>query len=349
MEKLRIAVLFGGCSPEHEVSLESAHAVLTHLDPARYEAIPVGITREGRWLLYRGPYDALPGDRWQAGDCLPAVLSPDRQTHGLLLLGEGPARPLRVDAAFPVLHGANGEDGTVQGLLALAGIPVVGCGVLSSALCMDKELSRRLAAAEGIPVAPWALFRAGEDSAPFQEACASLAWPRFVKPARAGSSFGVSRVTEPAGLLPALREAIAYDDKVLVEEAVPGREVGCAVLGRGGDLFTGHPDEIELQGGFFDYTEKYHLVTSRIHTPARVEPGVEAAIQALARRVYHLLDCQGMARVDLFLRPEGTLVFHEVNTIPGFTAHSRYPAMMAAAGLPLPALLDRLIGEAVGL
>ena len=125
--------------------------------------------------------------------------------------------------------------------------------------------------------------------------------------------------------------------------------MGCAVLGRGGDLFTGHPDEIELQGGFFDYTEKYHLVTSRIHTPARVEPGVEAAIQALARRVYRLLDCQGMARVDLFLRPEGTLVFHEVNTIPGFTAHSRYPAMMAAAGLPLPALLDRLIGEAVGL
>ena len=137
MEKLRIAVLFGGCSPEHEVSLESAHAVLTHLDPARYEAIPVGITREGRWLLYRGPYDALPGDRWQAGDCLPAVLSPDRQTHGLLLLGEGPARPLRVDAAFPVLHGANGEDGTVQGLLALAGIPGGGCGGLSSPLCMD--------------------------------------------------------------------------------------------------------------------------------------------------------------------------------------------------------------------
>ena len=163
MEKLRIAVLFGGCSPEHEVSLESAHAVLTHLAPARYEAVPVGITREGRWFLYRGPYVALPEDRWQDGDCVPAVLSPDRETHGLLLLGEGPARPLRVDAVFPVLHGANGEDGTVQGLLALAGIPVVGCGVLSSALCMDKELSRRLAAAGGIPVAPWALFRAGED------------------------------------------------------------------------------------------------------------------------------------------------------------------------------------------
>ena len=348
MKKLRLAVLFGGCSPEHEVSLQSAHGVLTHLDPAKYEPVPVGITRQGRWFLYRGPYDALPDGSWekQAGFLTPAVLSPDRETHGLLLLSPAGPLALRLDAAFPVLHGKNGEDGTVQGLLELAGIPVVGCGVLPSALCMDKDTAHRLAAAAGVAVPRSALFRAGEDFALLGPRTAELAWPRFVKPARAGSSFGVSRIAGPAELEGAVAAALEHDSKVIIEEAVPGFEVGCAVLGRE-ELIVGLVDEIQLAGGFFDYTEKYHLITSAIHVPARISPEKTAEIQETAKAVYRALGCDGFARVDLFLIPEGKVVFNEVNTIPGFTSHSRYPAMMAGIGLDFPALLDQLIALAV--
>ena len=348
MKKLRLAVLFGGCSPEHEVSLQSAYGVLTHLDPAKYEPVPVGITRQGRWFLYRGPYDALPDGSWekQAGFLTPAVLSPDRETHGLLLLSPAGPSALRLDAAFPVLHGKNGEDGTVQGLLELAGIPVVGCGVLPSALCMDKDMAHRLAAAAGVAVPRSALFWAGEDLALLGPRTAGLAWPRFVKPARAGSSFGVSRIAGPVELVGAVTAALEHDSKVIIEEAVPGFEVGCAVLGRE-ELTVGLVDEIELAGGFFDYTEKYHLITSAIHVPARISPEQTAEIQDTAKTVYRALGCDGFARVDLFLTPEGQVVFNEVNTIPGFTSHSRYPAMMAGIGLDFPALLDRLIALTV--
>ena len=348
MKKLRLAVLFGGCSPEHEVSLQSAYGVLTHLDPAKYEPVPVGITRQGRWFLCRGPYDALPDGSWekQAGFLTPAILSPDRETHGLLLLSPAGPSVLRLDAAFPVLHGKNGEDGTVQGLLELAGIPVVGCGVLPSALCMDKDTAHRLAAAAGVAVPRSALFWAGEDLALLGPRTAGLAWPRFVKPARAGSSFGVSRIAGPAELEGAVAAALEHDSKVIIEEAVPGFEVGCAVLGRE-ELTVGLVDEIELAGGFFDYTEKYHLITSAIHVPARISPEKAAEIQETAKTVYRALGCDGFARVDLFLTPEGQVVFNEVNTIPGFTSHSRYPAMMAGIGLDFPALLDRLVGLAV--
>ena len=348
MKKLRLAVLFGGCSSEHEVSLQSAHGVLTHLDLERYDPVPVGITREGRWFLYRGPYDALPDGSWekQAHFLTPAVLSPDRETHGLLLLSPAGPSGLCLDAAFPVLHGRYGEDGTVQGLLELAWIPVVGCGTLPSALCMDKDMAHRLAAAAGVAVPRFALFRAGEDFARLPDRAAGLEYPLFVKPARAGSSFGISRVTDPAELEKAVSAALEHDGKVILEQAVPSFEVGCAVLGRE-ELTVGLVDEIELSGGFFDYTEKYHLITSSIHVPARISPEKAAEIQAAARTVYRALGCDSFARVDLFLTPEGQVVFNEVNTIPGFTAHSRYPAMMAGIGLDFPALLDRLIGLAV--
>ena len=348
MKKLTVAVLFGGRSPEHEVSLQSAHGVLTHLDPAKYEPVPVGITRQGRWFLYRGPYDALPDGSWekQSAFLTPAVLSPDRETHGLLLLSPAGPSALRLDAAFPVLHGKNGEDGTVQGLLELAGIPTVGCGVLPSALCMDKDMAHRLAAGLGVAVPRSALFWAGEDLALLGPRTAGLSYPLFVKPARAGSSFGVSRIAGPAELEGAVAAALEHDSKVVMEEAVPGFEVGCAVLGRE-ELTVGLVDEIQLAGGFFDYTEKYHLITSAIHVPARISPEKTAEVRETAKTVYRALGCDGFARVDLFLTPEGKVVFNEVNTIPGFTPHSRYPAMMAGIGLDFPALLDRLIGLAV--
>lgn len=347
MTKLRLAVLFGGSSPEYEISLQSAHAVLSHLNPDRYAPIPVGITRQGRWFWYDGPYSALADDTWHTRSCVPAVLSPDPSLHGLWLLGGERPTPLPLDAAFPVLHGTPGEDGAVQGLLELSGIPVVGCGVLASALCMDKDLAHRVAAAAGLAVPSSAVFYAWEDRALLKARTEGLSYPLFVKPAGAGSSFGVSRVSLPQALPAAVSAALEYGEKVILEEALPGFEVGCAVLGRGDDLLVGRPDEIELQGGFFDFHEKYHLVTSRIHTPARVSPEVEQHIQDGARRVYRALECSGLARVDFFLTPGGRLVFHEVNTIPGFTRHSRYPAMMEAAGLPFSQLLDELIRRAV--
>lgn len=350
MTKLTLAVLFGGCSTEYPVSLQSAHAVLTHLDPEKYQAVPLGITRDGRWLRYTGSVDALLDDTWHLDErhTTPALISPDRGLHGLMMIAPAGVTTIRLDAAFPVLHGRNGEDGTVQGLLELAGIPVVGCGVLSSALCMDKDVAHQLAAHAGVEVPRSAVFRAGEDLAVLPERAGCLGWPLFVKPARAGSSFGVSRVERPEDLEGAVMAALEHDGKVMLEEAVPGFEVGCAVLGTCPPT-TGRVDEIELAGGFFDYTEKYHLVTSVIHMPARISPEQEARVQHTALRVYQALECTGFARVDLFLTPEGRLVFNEVNTIPGFTAHSRYPSMMEAVGLPFPQLLDTLIGLAVEL
>ena len=348
MKKRTIAVLFGGCSSEYPISLQSAHGVITHLDRDKYTPVLLGITRDGRWFHYTGPADALLDDSWHldALHCTPAVLSPDRALHGLLLLAPAGPSSLRLDAAFPVLHGKNGEDGTVQGLLELAGIPIVGCGTLSSALCMDKEVAHRLAREAGVEIPRGVVFRAGDDLAALGLLTAGLDYPLFVKPSRAGSSFGVSRVEHPGALAAAVAAALDHDGKVLIEEAVPGVEVGCAVLGSD-RLTVGRVDEIELDHGFFDYVEKYNLITSRIHMPARISPDQERSVQELSMRLYRCLECSGFARVDLFLTPEGRLVFNEINTIPGFTSHSRYPRMMEGVGQAFSPLLDTLIGLAV--
>lgn len=349
MKKITLAVLFGGSSTEYEISLQSAHAVLTHLDRDRYEPVLLGITRDGRWLLYQGPVDALLDDTWHtdARHTVPAVISPDRGVHGLLLIAPAGPSTRYLDAAFPVLHGKNGEDGTVQGLLELAGIPVVGCGVLASALCMDKDAAHRLVRAAGVAVPPSALFRTGEGLDTLPERTASLTYPLFVKPARAGSSFGITKVEEPGVLAEAVTAALAHDSKVVIEEAVPGFEVGCAVLGSE-ELTVGLVDEIQLSGGFFDFEEKYTLKTSAIHCPARIPPEAAARVQEAARTIFRALDCRGFARVDLFLTPEGALLFNEVNTIPGFTPHSRYPTMMQGAGLDFTSLVSRMIRLGVG-
>lgn len=342
MRTLKIAVLFGGCSTEYPVSLQSAHAVLTHLDKEKYQPLAVGITRTGNWFLYTGLWEKIASGEW-AGDranCIPCALSPSRERHELLLLTQ-PSRSLAIDALFPVLHGQRGEDGTVQGLAELAGIPLIGCGVLSSALCMDKDRAHKLAAAAGIAV-PHSVLVRPQDRLDGLD----LTYPLFVKPVRSGSSFGITRLESPEGLPQAVSEAFRHDREVLLEEAVPGFEVGCAVLGREA-LTTGAVDEIELSQGFFDYTEKYTLKTARIHCPARIPPETAARVQEAAKLVYRALDCRDFARVDFFLTPKGEIVFNEVNTIPGFTAHSRYPAMMAAIGLPFRQLLDRIISLGV--
>jgi len=324
-----ILILYGGCSSEYGVSLQSAQAVLEHLNPRRWQALPVHITRTGQWTC----------------EGLPCVLRLDRG-HAALLLADG--RTLAFDGAFPVLHGKNGEDGTVQGLLEMAGVPVIGCGTLSSALCMDKDRAHKLAALTGVRVPRGKVFTGDGVPAKLESCARELGFPLFVKPVRAGSSFGINRVTRAEELTEAVSAAFDHDREILLEEAVPGFEAGCAVLGNPPALTVGAVDEIELSGGFFDFEEKYSLKTSAIHCPARIPPEKAHEIQQAAKAVYTALDCRGFARVDFFLTPAGEVVFNEVNTIPGFTAHSRYPSMMKAIGLDFSALLDRLIEQEVG-
>ncbi len=347
MEKITVAVFFGGCSPEYSVSLQSAAAVLEALPPERYKAVAVGITPEGRWYDYGGDIQAIREDRWLCqGPCVPAILSPDRGEKGLLLFEKGGVRRLAIDAALPMLHGQLGEDGSIQGLIALAGIPLVGCGVLASALCMNKDRARRLASLTGVLIPLSVMVERGEGIERAAALGRDKGYPLFVKPVGAGSSYGVSRVEREEELPSALELAFRYDSRALVEEAIPGAEVGCAVLGRE-TLTTGAVDLVELSGGFLDFTEKYTPRTSVTHCPAPLPPKTAEEIQETAKAIYRSLGCSGFARVDLFLTPEGRLVFNEVNTIPGCTPHSRFPAMLAAAGLSLPEVLERTIGEAV--
>lgn len=342
--KLKIAVIFGGCSPEYPVSLESAHSVITNLDREKYEPVLLGITRGGEWFRFLGGAEALEDDSWHRDRalCIPAVISPDRDLHGIVEFRMNGVRTTRLDAAFPVLHGRNGEDGTVQGLCELAGIPLIGCGTLASALCMDKDRAHKLASLAGVETPKSVCFSGLPAQAELLAMTRALPFPVFVKPVRAGSSFGITKVENPANLRAAVREALRYDREVIIEEAIAGFEVGCAVMGNE-ELTTGRADEIEIQGDLFDYTEKYNLITSKIHMPARVDAETERRIRDTAKRIYRALGCRGFARVDMFLEPSGRLVFNEVNTIPGFTSHSRFPNMMRGVGLEFPALLDELV------
>ena len=336
-----ILFLFGGCSSEYSVSLQSAYGVISHLDRTQYRPLLVGITREGAWRYYTGPLERLEDDTWWKADCLPCAISPDRGEKCLMLL-DGSGRALPFDGAFPILHGKNGEDGTLQGLLELVGVAVIGCGALAGALCMDKDRAHKLAALAGVKVPRSAAFRRGADMAEMMAAAERLGFPLFVKPVRAGSSFGISRVTGPEELPRAVEEAFAHDREVLLEEAIPGFEVGCAVLG-GEELTVGEVDEIELSQGFFDFEEKYTLKTSAIHCPARITPEQAKRVKEAAKTVYRALDCRVFARVDLFLTPAGEIVFNEVNTIPGFTEHSRFPGMMKQAGLSFPEVVNTAV------
>lgn len=340
MQKKTIAVIFGGCSTEYEVSLQSAFSVLENLNPDKYAVIPVGITRQGDWYRYTGDYSKIIADTWaqDRDDLVRVAVSNSRSCKGLIEMRNTGNNVVSLDLAFPVLHGKNGEDGTVQGLFELVGIPVIGCGTLSSALCMDKDRAHKLVQAAGVAIPksitlyPGANIDAGD-----------LKYPVFVKPVRSGSSFGITKVCHPEDLQAAVTLAFEHDDTVIIEENVEGFEVGCAVMGMD-DLTVGRVDEIELTQGFFDFTEKYTLKTSKIHMPARIDRMCEERIQETAKLIYRTLGCSGFARVDMFLRPDGEIVFNEVNTIPGFTSHSRYPNMMKGIDLSFPEMLDALIG-----
>ncbi len=342
MDKRTIAVIFGGCSPEYPVSLESSHSVIVNLDREKYDVIMLGITKGGEWYRFYGDVSALEDDSWRSGKCVPAVISPDREVHGIIEFGEDGVRATRIDAAFPVMHGKNGEDGTIQGLCELAGIPVIGCGTLCSAICMDKDRAHKLAELAGADVPAAIVLTGMPDADDIEARVAALGYPVFVKPVRAGSSFGITKVSSPAALMDSVRFAFQFDREVIIEEAITGFEVGCAVMGND-ELVIGRVDEIEIYGDIFDYEEKYTLKTAKIHMPARISEETEKRIQATAGKIYRALDCRVMARVDMFLTPDGRIVFNEVNTIPGFTPHSRFPNMMKGIGLDFPALLDALV------
>jgi D-alanine---(R)-lactate ligase len=341
MTRPKIAILFGGCSEEHDVSVKSAMEIASSIDTRKYEPVYIGITKSGVWGLCDRPRQG-----WEDGDYRRAVISPDRETHGLLVVDGGEHSTLHVDVVFPVLHGTSGEDGAVQGLLELSGIPYVGCDIQSSALCMDKSLAYIVVRSAGIPTPEFSVLNSAEMPTPDD-----LTFPVYVKPARSGSSFGVTKVERADELDAAVVAARQYDSKVLIEQAVVGTEVGCAVLGTGAELIVGEVDQIELSRGLF-----------RIHQEAEPEKGSENAvitvpaplpditrdrIRETARAIYSALGCGGLARVDMFLQADGRIVLNEVNTLPGFTSYSRYPRMMAAAGRSLTEVIDRCISLAI--
>ena len=351
MAKLRIALLFGGVSSEHDVSLLSASSVIRNM-PEDIEIIKIGITKKGRWLFFPGHVSEIEDGTWEQNpDCVPCILSPDRAHAGIVkITPDGDSTITKVDAVFPVLHGKNGEDGTVQGLCMLAGVPYVGCDMTASALCMDKDSSKILLEKAGVPVVPWRTLRM-EDMDRFEDTQrmleAEIGYPMFVKPSAAGSSVGVTKVNGPEELKKAVTLAFTHDYKVLCEKAVDCRELECAVLGND-RAEVSCVGEILPSAEFYDYEAKYLSGTSRLAIPAELSDQQSDFIRSTALKAYHALGCAGMARVDFLLdKPTGTIYLNELNTLPGFTSISMYPKLWGHCGLPYGELLQRLIELAI--
>jgi len=347
VSKLSVCVLFGGISPEHEVSLRSAESVLNHLDPEKYNIFPVGITKNGEWILYGGKdYSTLPSGQWLCDERnRPAAISPVKGQGLLNFEGDCVVRE-RIDVVFPVLHGENGEDGSVQGLLQLAGIPYVGPHVAASATCMDKTLTKLVADHANIRQAAWKLVTAQElknMDAVLDEVEAQFPYPVFVKPAGTGSSVGVGKAKNREALTAALQNASKFDSKILVEEFICGHEVEVAVLGNDSPAAS-ICGEIDAGTEFYDYDAKYISDCAQLYIPARIDEQTAEKVRDAAIRVYEAMGCQGLSRVDFFVTYNGNeIVFNEINTIPGFTSISMYPKLFAASGIPYHELLDQLL------
>lgn len=348
MKKLNVCVLFGGISPEHEVSMRSAESVLNHMNPEKYNVFPVGITRDGDWILYTGgDYSALPSGEWQEyPNNRRATISPVRGQGLLSFEGDCVVRE-QIDVVFPVLHGENGEDGAMQGLLQMAGIPYVGPHVAASAVAMDKTLTKLVVDNAGITQAAWQLVRTSELDNRMDLILSNLerrfSYPMFVKPAGTGSSVGVSKAVDREDLRAALLTAGTYDEKILVEEFIRGREVEVAVMGNDSPVAS-VCGEIDSGAEFYDYEAKYISDTSTAYVPARIPEEVAEQVRDTAVKVYSAIGCQGLSRVDFFVTyEENRVVFNEINTLPGFTSISMYPKLFAASGIPYEQLIDELL------
>ncbi len=348
MKKRSVCILFGGISPEHEVSLRSAESVLNNIDQDKYTVFPLGITKTGQWILFGGDdYSMLPGGQWQdhPGNRR-AAISPVRGQGLLIFEGEGVvSQP--IDVVFPVLHGENGEDGAMQGLLQMAGIAYVGPHVAASAVAMDKTLTKLVVDNAHITQAAWQLVRSIDAEERMDKVLDSLEeqfrYPVFVKPAGTGSSVGVSKAKDREGLRKALLDASAYDKKILVEEFIHGREVEVAVMGNDAPVAS-VCGEIDSGADFYDYDSKYVTDTSTAYIPARIPEDVAEQVRDAAVKVYSVVGCQGLSRVDFFVTYEDNrVVFNEINTLPGFTSISMYPKLFAASGIPYSQLIDELL------
>ncbi|MCV7300462.1 D-alanine--D-alanine ligase [Mycobacterium barrassiae] len=357
--RVRVAVVYGGRSSEHAISCVSAGSILRNLDPGRFEVVAVGITPDGAWVLTDAEPDALaiadgqlPQVTDASGKQLALATDPGRRGE-LLSPGEGAGEVLdTVDVVFPVLHGPYGEDGTIQGLLELAGVPYVGAGVLASASGMDKEFTKKLLAAEGLPVGPHAVLRPRQETLALGER-ERLGLPVFVKPARGGSSIGVSRVTAWDQLPAAIELARRHDPKVIIEAAIAGRELECGVLEfPDGRIEASTVGEIRVAGvrgredSFYDFATKYLEDAAELDVPAKVDDSVADEVRHLSIRAFHAIDCQGLARVDFFLTDDGPII-NEINTMPGFTTISMFPRMWGASGVDYPTLLATMVETAL--
>ena len=352
MKKLSVCILFGGMSPEHEVSLRSAQSVLDHIDKSKYNLFPVGITKEGDWVLYGGKdYSKLVTGEWL--DCPEnrrAAISPVRGQGLLSFEGDCVVRE-RIDVVFPVLHGENGEDGAMQGLLQMAGIPYVGSHIAASAVAMDKSLTKLVVDQAGVSQADWQLVHAAELEKHMENTLDLLEsrfrYPVFVKPAGTGSSVGVSKAADRDALRSGLRFAAKYDRKILVEEFIDGQEIEVAVMGNENPMAS-VCGEIDSGADFYDYDAKYITDTSTSYIPARIPAEVEETVRDTAVKVYNAVGCQGLSRVDFFVTHDGNrVVFNEINTLPGFTSISMYPKLFEASGVPYSQLIDELLRLAV--
>ena len=347
-----MAIVFGGRSTEHAISCISAGSVLAAIDRTRFDVVPIGITAEGRWVLTADDPAALA----ITGRQLPAVdptgtalvLPGDPTAKGLVVLepGELPAELGSVDVVFPLLHGPYGEDGTLQGLFELAGVPYVGSGVFASAAAMDKHHMKQLLVAAGLETPAYVVARRGH---PVPVDVADLGLPVFVKPARGGSSIGITKVDTADALQAALDEAHGHDPKALVEQAVEGREIECGVLGGPDGPEASVPAEVRVTGGqgFYDFEAKYLSDSTEFDIPPDMDPALIDELRSCAVRAFEALDCEGLARVDFFVTPDGQVLVNEVNTMPGFTPASMFPRMWAAAGVDYPTLVTRLLDDAL--
>lgn len=343
--KQKIGIIFGGVSSEHEISLMSATSILENIDTSLFDAVTIGIRRDGRALLYKGSTAAIKDGSWENCDVTPCIISPDPSHHGVLLF-DGGSTVIRLDAAFPVLHGKNGEDGSIQGLLTLAQIPFVGSGILASAACMDKAVTHALLESVGIKTAKWVAFTNHEylkDPEKYLNKIENeLGLPCFVKPANAGSSVGVSKAKNRDGLVAALELAFKNDYKVVCEKAVVGKEIECAVLGNQ-EPIASCVGEIEACKEFYDYEAKYIDGTTNTYVPARIEAEHSEKIREISVSAYKALGCSGLSRVDFFLDENGEVILNELNTLPGFTSISMYPKLFEESGIPYKELITRLI------
>lgn len=348
-DKKTIAVLFGGRSDEYAISLQSAYTILNHLDPKKYDLLMVGITQEGNWYHYKGSLDNILINQWfNEKDCDKAILSPNREEGGFLVIDSVTQKCAlkKADAIFPVLHGQNGEDGSVQGIVTLSGIPLIGCNILSSAMGIDKELSHIVVSASGVQT-PKGICVDKTQLENLQECVAQLKYPLFVKPVSSGSSIGISFVKSEAGLKSAAEKALQYSERVRIEEKIEGFEVGCAVVEGEEGLILGEVDQVILQKEVFDAQEKSTMETSVINTPAKIPKETAEKIKAESVKIFKALHCKGFARIDMFLTPQQEIVFNEVNTMPGFTENSRFPKMLKAKeGMTIAEILDKMVDSA---